>query len=93
MTAEVSCDAILDDAMDALLSMAPDRIERAELALQHWRESGIVGDAGRLQRLKLLRVAAVGAAHLWRGSVPQPGYSPAGPADPEASVSRLSITG
>lgn len=89
---------LLDDSLHALVSMEPNRIERVEERIAHRltgdrTEAMSAIDRSLLPTLRLTHAAAVKAAQLWRGSVPQPGYGADGPIDPVGAKTSLSVTG
>ena len=89
---------LLEDSLQALLSMEPNRIQQveqrfAECPTRDRTQAVSAFDASILPALKLTHAAAVRAAQLWRGSVPQPGYSADGPMDEVATEASLSVTG
>ena len=93
MTAQECWDGLLEDALLGLLSMTPDQIESAEQRIrERWEQAGPL-ELKALSNLKLAHAAAVQAAQLWRGSIPQAGYSPAGPTECDAVGSGLCVTG
>ena len=89
---------LLDEALQGLLSMAPDRIESAEHNLREWLRGGGLNAAARTDRqilstVRRIHAAAAQAAQLWRGCVPQQGYGSAGPIEHGPARSSLSVTG
>jgi hypothetical protein len=96
MTNDNHRDGLLDDALQALLSMAPDRIEAEEIRLRECLRRAGTSPAGlnaAMPALRLTRAAAVQSAVLWRGCIPQPGYNPAGPVEHVPAVVSLCVSG
>src|SRR5829696_6480579 len=91
-------DRLLDEALQGLLSMAPDRIESAEHSLREWSRGGGLNAAARADRqilstFRRIHAAAAQAAQLCRGCVPQQGYGSASPIEQGPVRSSLSVTG
>ena len=89
---------LLDEALQGLLSMAPDRIESAEHSLRECLAAGGLNAAARADRRILVAVrrthaAAVQAAQLWRGCIPQQGYGAGGAMQHGPARRSLSVTG
>jgi hypothetical protein len=103
MTKDDGWDDLLVDALQALLSMEPDRIEVAESRIRECVKPGGMASAGqvdleallplRLTHVRLTHAAALQAALLWRGCIPQPGYGAAGTVDHAPVIASLCVTG
>ena len=84
----------LDQAIAAVVGMRAAEIEAAELALRDREEHSL--DASAISKLKLLRAAAVNAAQLWSGCIPELGavtYTLEGQVTAVAAPSEFSVTG
>jgi hypothetical protein len=92
-TADTQWDRLLDIALQGLIGMTTDRVEAAERMLRDHSTLPAPVSAATLQRLRRTHAAAVKAAELWRGCVPQEGYGPEGQVHNEGVGTRLSVTG
>jgi len=84
----------LDQAIEAVVQMRVSEIEAAEVALRDLEGRSL--DAYSLSKLTLLRAAAVNAAQLWSGCIPEMGattYTLEGQVTAVAAPSELSVTG
>ena len=90
-------DGLLDDALEGLLSMAPNRIDSAERDLRAFLADYGAGagqdNSAVLVKLRQAHGAALQAAKLWRGCIPQGGYTAAGPVEQGPVPGTLSVTG
>jgi hypothetical protein len=98
MSVDQNWNGLVEEALQALVSMEPERIACIDVRLRECGAALGVARSGRMTReqlttLRLARAAAIQAAHLWGGCVPQPGYSPGGPMIDGAVQGSLSVTG
>jgi hypothetical protein len=98
MSVDQNWNGLVEEALQALVSMEPERIANVDARLRECAAAVAVARARRMTReqlttLRLARAAAIQAAHLWGGCVPQPGYSPGGPMIDGAVQGSLSVTG
>ena len=93
MTADERWNRLITTALDGLLSMQPEHIESAERSIREGLATIGPMRPESLLRLKLTHGAAVQAAQLFRGFIPQEGYSAMGPSEHEAVGHGLCVTG
>jgi hypothetical protein len=97
MPVDPRCNRLMEEVVQGLLSMSPERIGLAEGALRDYIAAGgdeaVILEREPLAKLKLVRAAAAQSAQLWRGCIPQPGYNAAGPVDHNTVRRSLSVTG
>ena len=98
MSLDQRWDMALHHASQSLSGMNPESIELAFAELRALWDETAGSHRGRMKlervrSLRMTRAAAVRAAQLWRGCIPQPGYGAAAHVEHETTRSELSVTG